>query len=812
MIRNTIVLSIRNAIRNFRFTLINLIGLSLAITACLVIFVFINYQLHYNKFHSNYKQTYRIVEQSRSEGSTQYYSTTAFPLAQAVRSSFPGVVVCQSAGPSTQVIAINNGDRVNRYEENRVLYADANYLKVFDFSGLHDQAHPLWLQGNAATAFNSPDAVILTETLAKKYFPDEVAHQQSVIGKILSINSKELLIVSGVISDPPHNTSVNFTMLVNYEHYKKTNAYQANNWSGNYDGFTYIVLPTSADPERFEKQLNAFKATYLNTEDNKKISYFLEPLNKIHQETLYQGSDYYIVSSSMILSLAGLGLFILVIACINFINLATAQGFKRTAEVSIRKILGSSRFLLFGRFFAETSIVTAFAAAVSLALAAYILQVLNRALATIGLDLKIDGSTIMFTVLIAILVALLAGVYPALLISAKKPLETVRGQQQFKGGLTLRRGLIVFQFFIAQTFIIGTVVMARQMDLFRHKDLGFAKKAIVMIPVPNGDEGKMQLLQDHLKQNHYISEVSFASDAPIAANQHFGTNFRLSEEPVNKMRDAEMKVIDSNYLKLYHLQLVSGHNIMQSNIVAKGFNGMIVNETLVKAIGLNPGNAIGKMIISNEGSAPIIGVVKDFNNNTLQGKITPCLLYYQAGYFASAGVQLNAQDGKVGEALAGIENTWRQVYPDALYKFNFLESAIADQYAIENMSYTAFQVLSFVAILIGCLGLYGLVAFMAETRVREIGIRKVLGASFASLISLFLSEFLKLLGIAFAIAAPVAFYLMRQWLSGFAYQTSIGWPVFLLAIGITVLIAVCSVGYRAVMAVIANPVKNLKAE
>ncbi len=812
MLRNTIILSIRNSIRNFRFTLINLIGLSLAISACLVIYSFINYELHYNMFHSDYNRTYRIVEQSRSEGSIQYYSTTAFPLAQAVRSNFPGIVVCQSAGPSTQVISVNNGSRVNRYEESLLLYADANYLKVFDFSGLHDRAHPLWLQGNAATAFSSPDAVILTETLAKKYFPDAMAHKESVIGKTLQLNHTELLTVTGVISDPPHNTSVNFTMLVNYEHYKKTNAYQANNWSGNYDGYTYIVLPPGADQEHFEKQLNAFKATYLNAEDNKKISYYLEPLKKIHQETLYQYSDYYIVSPSMILSLAGLGLFIMLIACINFINLATALGIKRTADVSIRKILGSSRFLLFQRFFMETALITLIAAAVSLALSAYIIQMLNRSLALIGLDLKVDGSTILFTLLITTIVALLAGIYPALLISAKKPLETVRGQQQFKGGLTLRRGLIVFQFFIAQSFIIGTVVMAKQMYLFQHKDMGFAKKAIVMIPVPDGDAGKMQLLRDRLKQNHYVSEVSFASDAPIAANQHYGTGFRLSQEPVNRMRDAEMKVVDSDYLKLYHLQLLSGHNIMQSNILTNGFNGLIVNETLVKAIGLNAENALGKMIVSNEGSAPIIGVVKDFNNNTLQGKITPCLLYYRAGYFTSAGVQLNAQNGNIADALAGIETTWRQIYPEALYKFNFLESTIADQYAIENMSYKASQLLSFVAILIGCLGLYGLVAFMAETRVREIGIRKVLGASFMGLISLFLSEFLKLLGIAFVIAAPVAFYLMRQWLSGFAYQTSVGPPVFLLAIGITILIAVCSVGYRAIMAVTANPVKNLKSE
>jgi putative ABC transport system permease protein len=801
MLRNNFITAWRNLIRNKSLSTINILGLSIGITCSLVIAIFIRYELSFDQYNQKADRIYKVVQETKFAEEIQYWNTTAYPLAEAIRNDFAELpLVTQASGPVPRLFRVEDQTgNVSRFEEQYVLFVDQYYTKVFDFK---------WIEGNPATALAKPSSVILTRSLVKKYFNQE---KGSLLGKHLMLNNKDELTVTGVVEDAPANTSLKYTMLIPYEFFRVNNPYFSSNWSGNYQGSTFIVLKEGQSATELEKQFAAWKKKYLKPEDDNRITYRLQPLKAIHTDEKFGSSPQsYVMPQKIIYAAIGIAIFILVIACVNFINLATAQAANRAKEVGIRKIMGSSKMGLIAQFLNENILLVSFTLVVSIAFTQFAINVINETLSIINLHLILDWSAVTIVVLIGCLVIILACIYPALVMASYRPIESLKSKfiSQGTGGLSLRRSLIIFQFAIVQLFIIGTLVVAFQMDYFKNKDLGFNNEEPIVITNLNGLD-KNETFRQKLLSHMEVKEVCFSSSSPVSDyNQHYGTSFRLASQSETEGKEAEMKGIDTNFISFYGLTLLAGRNFTS---VEEDFKEFIVNEKVIKAMGWTSEEAIGRQLTINEGTATIIGVVKDFHNNSLQDEITPCILINWSYFLERAHIKIQPQKSFVG-TLPLIENTWKEIYPEGIYSFTFLNDALAKNYAIEQLVYNGFTIFAALAIVIGCLGLYGLISFITIRRTKEVGIRKVLGASVASILQLFSKEFIVLVTIAFAIAAPLSYYFMNGWLQGFAYHIELSWWIYLLGALSTVAIALCTISFQTIKAAISNPVDSLRSE
>jgi len=823
MFKNYLTIAVRNLWKRKLYTLINMSGLVLGITCSLVIYVFISYELGFDHFHSKPGNIYRVVEDHTTADATQHWNTTAYPLAAAMRNDFPELEVTQTAGPLHFVVSAGQNEALHRFDEDKVLFTDAHFFNLFDFKKLYADNNDMWVAGDAKAAFINPSSVILTAGAAARYFP-ATTQMASLVGKSITIDNGDLkkgLTITGIIQNMPGNSSLQFTMLVNYEIFRENFKYQAGNWSGNYQGNTFVMLPGNTPPSAIEARLPGFKRKYLNPQDDKIIRYFLQPLNNIHTDGFYgETPGSYITSKTTLWALAGLGAFLILIASFNFINLSTALSIQRSKEVGIRKVVGGTRTQLFTQFMTEMVLITFLSLLIALALLYGLLSLINQNFGIINLQLHAGQNIFVFGFVLVVVLSLLAGCYPALVLSGFKPIYVLKNKfTKAKSGFSFRQGLIVLQFSIAFFLLVCTAVVIMQVNYFMHKDLGFAKDAVITINIPSQDAGKLEVLRQQLLRNPNVQQLSYASGAPTSTSGHYGTNFRLREEPVSMMRGAEMKVVDLHYSNLYNLQMLAGRWLNAADTIPEpqdGINGFVVNEALVKMLGLTPATALGKNIIINEGEAPVIGVVKDFNNNALQEGIAPCLLFYRGvDFFGEAGIQLRADGGNtstMSQTLAFIENTWKQFFPESIYKYSFLDDALAKSYLVESMTAKAFRLFAGIAIFISCLGLLGLVVFAAAQRQREIGVRKVLGATVTSIVMLLSKDFLKPVLAAICLASPAAWFASHAWLQGFAYRINISWWLFVVAGAAIIIIALVTMGIRAVKAAVANPVKSLRSE
>ncbi|SHH55914.1 MacB-like core domain-containing protein [Chryseolinea serpens] len=798
-----ITLAWRNLMRHKSFTFINLLGLSIGITCCLAITIFIRYEKSFDTYHQKASRTYRVVENFKSAEEVLHWNTTAYPLAEALRNDFREIpLVTQAAGPHHRLFKIEDEHgNVARYEEDRVLMVDPFYPQVFDFT---------WLAGNPEAALVQPNAVVLTESVALKYFGASMREKQSILGKHILLENKDELTVTGLIADAPPNTSLQYSLLIPYEFFKRNNTYSANNWSGNYQGTTFVTLQAGQSVQDLEHRIASWKKKYLKPEDDRRITYALQPITEAHNDIVYgAGPGSYTMPQKFIYAATGIAFFILLIACVNFINLSTAQAANRAKEVGIRKVMGSSRFGLVMQFLRENLLLLGFTLTASLALTQMALGYINQALAIINLHLAMDAQALLTALAIGVLVMMLACVYPAVVMASYRPIEALKrkfssGSEQ---GITFRRSLIVFQFAIVQLFIIGTIVVAAQMKYFKNKDLGFSTDAIVTTYLH--DQEHYETLRDQWLTHPAIADVSFSSSSPQASYQYrYGTSFRLPNQPEEEGQEAEMKGADLNYLSFYKLTLLAGRNFTKVEDDLKEF---IVNEKLITALHWTPEQAIGQRLTINEGEGTIVGVVKDFHNESLQEEISPCVLINWKPFLELANIKI-AKDQNMDEALAFIKKTWKAGSPDGIYSYVFLDDAIARKYAMQHLVYQGFTVFALLTISIGCLGLYGLLSFMALRKTKEVGIRKVLGASVAQIVGLFSKEFITLLFIAFVIAAPLAAYFMDGWLHDFAYRISLSWWMFALGMGLTVVIMLLTISYKSIKSALANPVEALRNE
>ncbi|MDJ1502813.1 ABC transporter permease [Xanthocytophaga agilis] len=821
MLRNYITIAFRRLWVGRVYTLINVTGLALGIVCSMVIYVFLTYELSFDTFHSQSSHIFRIVEHNHKANGTQYWNTTAYPLAEAIRSDIPGSITAQTAGPISRIISSDDGKgNIRRFEEKKILFVDKYYLQLFDFQKVFDQKeNGLWIAGSPQTAFNKPNAVILTQRSAEKYFPTEVSQKETLIGKTLKLNNTDELIISGIIQNPPVNTNLLFDLIVNYQFFKTNNPYKATNWSGNYEGTTYVLLDPTIQPSTFEKQLAALKKKYMKAEDDRRSSYFLQPLTDIHTQTQYGSLGSYTVQKELLWSLASLGVFLILIACINFINLTTAQAVKRSKEVGIRKAIGGTQLQLFFQFVSETFLIVVIAVGLSTVFLHWLLSSLNSYLTIIELDLQIDSTLIVFSILLCIIVSIIAGFYPAIVLTHYQPIKALKGVIKTGSyGLLLRKGLIIFQFGITYCLLVGMLIVAQQMDYFQHKDLGFVTEAVVTVKMPpNQTAMQQEQFRQRLLAHPSIKQVSYSSGAPTTANS-YGTDFRLPSEPLTQMRQAEMKVVDLPYASLYNLTVLSGQWLSEANRMpdGQGFNGFVVNETLIKMLGLTPEKAVGQTLIISEGEAPIVGVVRDFHNTSLQQSIKPCvLLLWNKDFIEESSIRLQLPHNNplaIQSTLAFIEDTWKEAFPEGVYQYAFLKDTLAKNYLVENLIFDAFRVFAVISIFISCLGLFGLITHTSEQRTKEIGIRKVLGASVQQIVLLLSGDFLWLIGIAFIATIPLIWYIMHEWLQKFTYKIEIRWWMFGLSGAIAFIIALATICVQAIRSALANPTQSLRSE
>ncbi|MFT3823421.1 MAG: ABC transporter permease [Chitinophagaceae bacterium] len=816
MFRNYFITTFRNLTRNKVNTFINVAGLAVSIACCIFIYVLVKHERTFDSFHSKSHRTYRIVSDYKSQEGISHNGYTFFPMATAMRTDFPELESVTQVYNGNAIVSITNaaGDRKN-FEENEMTFADNWFLKTFDYTTL---------AGDAAQALSQPDEVVLTKGLADKYFGDHSGSgYNDIIGKVITVNKTDYK-VTAVLQDIPRNTNVPFKMLVSFKNFAAKNPNLMQSWKESWsDIYTFVTLPEGGSVARIDAGMKAFTNKYLPAEEAPRYTFHLQPLSQVHTDETYDGTNY-ATPGILIIAFVTMGLIVLLTACINFINLATAYAVKRAKEIGIRKTLGSGRWQLIVRFMSETLVLVMLAALVALLIASQFIGAFNNYLAFIvDLGLHIDKTVIYFLVALVLFITLLAGYYPARIMSGYQPIQALKNtitakNTGFANRFSLRKTLVVTQFVITQLLIIGTIVVATQMHYFRSRDLGFSKNDILTVNMPDNDQQKQALLRTQLMSQSGIKSVSFSSGPPTSASNSF-SDFRHKSAGPEEKYSIEKKYVDPAYLSTYNIKLVAGRNLQESDKVTlndsvRNFNA-VVNEKTIRTLGYKSASeALGQVFtIDGRNDVTIVGVTDNFFNVPLQQEINPCCMFYGTNWVNMAAIKFNNPQA-AGNTMAFIQSSWQKLYPDQFFKSLMLDEyfKVKAFYVMEDIMYQAFKIFAVLSIIIGCMGLYGLVSFLALQREKEIGIRKVLGSSVSGIVYLFSREFAWLVLIAFAVAAPLGYFVMSSWLQTFAHRINVSAVHFILAFSLSIIIAGLTIGFQSVKAAMANPVKSLRSE
>ena len=808
MTKNYLLIAFRHFFRNWNYTFINILGLSIGITSCIVIFLLITYDLSFDKFHSRYNSIYRIVRDVQSASGKSQSSVAPYPLAEAFRNDFPDVPLVTQMHFQYEVLLTMGKEK---QKVKNVLFADSLFFEVFDFKVL---------SGNPKVDLGEPGKVFVTKSLADKILK---GNEKATI-KIDKVEME----VAGIIADPPPNSHINFSMVASMSSFNGDflGGVPIDGWGTTARGFTYIVLPETITPQSVEARFKTFVNKYYSEEEAKGITQRLQPLRDVHFNDQYTNNPSNIsnAESTDLVVMAILGAFILAIACINFINLATASSEKKSKEIGIRKTLGAQRSQLAAYFLSETFLLTLFAVLLSLGATELLLPWINPFLEKqINLHLFSNFQLIFFLFILILFTTVLAGIYPALVLSRFNPAAVLKNtfSKRATSGTSVRKVLVVFQFLIAQVLIIGTLIVADQMRYFRSKPLGFDEEAIINVPIPHNKTVSQESLRALLEVNSNIQDLSFSVGAPIS-NNDFYTNFFLTEKGIEGgSYNTGFKSSDSHYLNTYKLKLTSGRWFDERDEKLASIDlpendqrfVYILNESAMKRLGFHdPAQIVGKFITTGFGgiSAEVVGTVEDFHISSLHKEIPPVVFAAAPFLYYEAGIKVNAKN--LNETIKFIEKSWLEVYPDNYFEYEFLDAHLATQYRNDEKTFMLFKIFAGISIFIGCLGLYGLISFVANQKQKEVGIRKVMGASISSIVLLFSKEFVKLIVIAFVLAVPLTWYFMNQWLQSFAYRIDISWVIFITGFLATVVIVLLTIVYRSIRAARTNPAVTLRTE
>lgn len=801
MIRNNLKTAYRSLVKNSAFTLLNMFGLSVGLATCLLIVFYVTDELGYDKYNEHADRIYRIGLDVKLNGNVNQYATSEEPLPAAIKGVFPEIeqmtrmIDAQGLFLSPLKFYFRKGDE--NIQEKKVVFTESSLFKVFTL--------PM-TDGSTANVLDAPHSAVITESTAKKYF-----NRTNVVGQMLTINDTSTYKITGVIKDVPEQSHFHYDFFLSYSSRPES---AQHGWG--YGGMhNYVLLKPGADVHKLEKEIagieikNSFNPGAWTSGDNY-LKTVLTPVTDIHlrDHAKYQletGSDIqYVYIFSMIAA------FILLIACVNFMNLSTARSANRAKEVGVRKVLGSARKFLIAQFLAESMLVT-LGSSIIAALAAWLLLPLFNQLSAKQLVVGwAQVARLVPTLLvIAIVVGFLAGAYPAFFLSAFRPIDVLKGKiaKGFKGSF-MRSFLVVFQFSISIFLIISTLVIFNQLTFIRHKSLGFDRSQVLVIKNTDVLGRNAASLKNELKQMTGVVNVSMSAFQPTGDLRLRTGLFPSLPIDIKGVLLTEFWPVDEVYMRTMGLKLLAGRNF--SSDMATDSASMIVNEAFVRKYGAK--NPLNKTLYRDSyGIQPyhIIGVVKDFHFASLHEEVTPLALYY-APDNGAINVRLHTRD--VSKALAQIANKWKQFSPNQQFSYSFMDADFDASYRAEERAGTIFLCFSTLAILIACLGLFGLAAYAAEQRTKEIGIRKVLGASVSTITRMLSAEFVKLVLISILIATPIAWWAMQQWLQDFAYRTTIRWYLPAAAAVVAIAIALITISFQSIKAALANPVNSLRNE
>ncbi|WP_183559314.1 ABC transporter permease [Mucilaginibacter sp. SP1R1] len=792
MIKNYIKIAWRNLKRNKAYAAISVIGLALGITCGILIFTLITYHLSFDTFHKNSNRVYRLYTEWHDE-SVGRSSGVPQPLGKTFKNDFTlAEKTARVINFPNNLITITQSGQIKKFkEENGVAFTEPEYFDILNF--------PL-LKGDKKTILVQPGEAVITEKVAHKYFGNDNA-----IGKVIRLDNKVNFTVTGILKNLPPNTDRVQEIYVSYANMDEyAGKGREGNWGGVYSGSeVFTLLKPSTTMAQADNAMGLIVKKHYTGRDLKVWRFKLQPLSNIHFNPDLGGY----ADKKYLWALFFIGLFLIITACVNFVNLATAQALNRSKEVGIRKVLGSLPYQLFWQFIAETALITLVAVVLAIGLSIATLPAINQLFQS---QMEFNkGELSVFIVVIGLVVIFLSGSYPGLVLARFQPIPALKSKlsQKHIGGFSLRRILVVTQFSISQILIIGTIIIVSQLHYSQTADLGFNKDAVVLLPVPQNDKAKLSTMRNRIKEVQGVEDVSYCYKAPASqSNNSTGVNYDHRAE--DEHWGINTKNGDENYLSTFGMKLVAGRNFFPADTTRE----FLVNETFVKKLNLKPQDVIGKILSINgrHTTAPIVGVVKDFYNYSFHTEISPVCIMPDIGSYSTLAVKINMRNAKA--SLASFEKIWNETFPEELYSYQFLDDSINKFYEQDNIQLKLVESFAGIAILIGCLGLYGLVSFMAVRKTKEIGVRKVLGANIQHILWLFGKEFCRLLLIAFLIAAPLAWWAMNNYLQDFTYRITIGPGIFMVSILSTFIIASITVGYRSVIAALANPVKSLRSE
>lgn len=799
MLKNFFISTLRNLSRNKVFTFLNVTGLAIGITVCLVIGVWLERELSFDKFHPNKDYIYRVSNTFKSESE----SFSQAPSGPAFGAQLPKELPTVKSACRVFYDEFKFKYQNNQQIESGAAIVDSNFFNFFGFKLIF---------GNPSQVLNAPDRVVLTENLAKKYFGNE-----NPIGKTITLDGQHPVTVSGIAENAPVNSQIQYSLIVPFSLLRKIAHEQwkfdiDNMWVGGWP-LTYVQLQETADPVAVTKQINqlAAKKSEKEWKENKmSYSYFLQPIADIHLNSDLRYDSRNNGSLARVKIFGIVGIIVLLLACINYINLTTAGAIKRARETSVRKVVGASKFQLIRQFFFETMIICGIAVITGILL----LKILLPAFSTwIGqpYHFELSGANIIIVLGFVVFISAVAGVYPAAILSSFKPAIALKGNfSQSARGNFIRKGLVIFQFTMTIGLVASILIISRQMNYIKNKSLGFQGDAVIEVPFYGESTVRKQYasLRDQLLASPYILNVSKHNQNVVGGlGNGWTTTKNLKGEEIST--SLYNMYVDTSYFETYNMKLAAGR-FFSKEFPADTTKSLLVNEAAVRTFGWETAeNAIGKPFGKGENEQRVVGVVKDFNFESLHKPVEALMI----GYSISGNrLSLKLDGNHITEALDHLKRVWSTSITEVPLSYTFVNESVEKQYGNEQKMEGIFYGFAGLSLLIGCLGLFGLSLYVVERKIKEIGIRKVLGASIPGIVGLLSKDFLKLVVIAALIASPIAWWLMNEWLKDFAYRVNIGWWIFLVSGVLALTIALITVSFQSIRAALANPVKSLRTD
>jgi putative ABC transport system permease protein len=811
MLKNYFKIAFRNLLKHKSISFINLFGLTIGLTCCLLILTYILNEISFDKYNKNAERIYRVTRTFNNEDGVVsfYFGTVSPPFGYYLPTDFPEI--------EKMTRLLNNGTTPFRYKdklinERNVFFADENLFDVFTVDVI---------KGNPQSALKDPYSVMLTEERAKKYFGEE-----DPMNKVIKVNNQFNVKVTGIYKPFPSNSHMHPEILISFNTLKDSAVYGEQNlrtnWSNN-SFFTYLLLPPHYDANKMVARFPAFVdkrmsgEEYIGQRPSKFTSLGLQKLTDIH---LYSHTDSEVEPNGDIKRVyifSAIALFILLIACINYMNLSTARSALRAREIGIRKVVGARKRELIMQFLSESVLITLGGILIAFGLLYISLPGLNKLSGqTLSLSILMKWQILIPLFLSPFLIGIISGLYPALFMSSFQPVKTLKGL--FKAGkssISFRQVLVVTQFAISIILIITTVIVSQQLVYMQRTALGYDKEHILTLAYNNSLNQQYESFRNSLLQNSTIKDVTRSSRIPTTRLLDMTSASAPSADSMKRVKtDIKMLAVDYDFIPTYGVHMAAGRNF--SRAYGTDTSNFILNEVAIKAIGWKtPQDAVGKNFKYGSITGQVIGVMNDFHFESLHQKITPLIFIMPAvapnnSFYNNLSVKIAGNN--IPAALASIKKVWQNYLPEIPYEYTFLDENFSTLYESEQRQGTIFTVFACIAIFIACLGLFGLSAFAISQRVKEIGVRKVLGANVTTIVALLSKDFLKLVVIAALIAFPIAWYAMSRWLQDFAYRTNIQWWVFILAAIIAACIALFTISFLAIKAAIANPVKSLRTE